>query len=858
MHRSLVRSFLILCLVCGGRLHAQTPQYLIGPVSDRVVLTDPDLSARIDTAGVQGGEEYILIDRQYDLGRQQTFWRQAVRLTSNEGVQNGSRFSVSYDPSYQRLTIHHLRIIRNGRIIDKLDRSTMRVLRREEDMNSYLYDGTLSVVCDISDVRPGDVVDQAITIEGWNPVDRGRFHRQVRMGFSIPVARCITRLVSPAGRAPTIAYHGNVPRPRESTVDGNTVLTWDQTSLDRIHAESGAPRWFDAFPWMEVSEFDDLEDLRSWALELYGQDHSLGAALTERIRGFRDLPTDQVRMDSAIAMVQREIRYLGLEEGIGAYRPHRPGEVYEQRFGDCKDKSLLLSSVLNALGIEAYPALVNSSAGAKVAGWLPRPSQFDHCITMVVAEGDTMWVDATATHNGGRGKLRYTPDYGKALVISPRARGYTSLVVNDSGSVSVMERLSLGELGGEGELAVRSEFSGGRADRVRADIASRSLAELGRTYADYYSGIYGPCELLETVRFEDDREKNVFTVHERYRILQPWDTTDNGAAFKFELFAAYVRDYQSDPGRVTRNAPYALGEPLDVRHTFRVELPVTWSSVDTTTTRVEGLGISFVRSVEVEDDRIVTVDHRYTSSRPHIEAEDASALHELQTRIGDALTFEFTHPLSSEGAGIGMAWGDWFFLGTCALLAVFGCIQLYRYDPPVDPEALGQLDRPIGGFLILPLIGLCFSVIRILVDMFQDEGWFFLMTGSGWAHATEHPLVAEFYTHFSQAQGVAILAYTVLLLVLFIQRRTSTPLLMKVLYLWSVVFLLVDLGLYNWLKLDEITGNPYAVKEVTRSFIAACIWIPVFHFSKRVKNTFTRPLGGPEAVPRAFPPQPAA
>lgn len=849
-------AFLVLLLACSVRSSGQTPQYLIGPCAEWVVSHDPDPAAHLDTACVQGGEEYVLLDRQYHLGRQQTYWRKAVRLTTHEGVQNGSRFSIAFDPTYQRLTIHHLRVIRNGRILDKLDRSSLRILRREEDMNSYLYDGTLSVVCDISDVRAGDVVDQAITIEGWNPVDEGRFHREVRMGFSIPVARCFTRMVVPRGRTPLIAYHGNVPRPLESTLAGGKVLTWDQTPLDCMHAEGGAPSWFDAFPWMEVSEFSDLEDLRSWALVQYGSEHPLGAALTERIRGFRDLPTDQLRMDSAIAMVQREIRYLGLEEGIGAYRPHRPAQVYEQRFGDCKDKSLLLSSVLNALGIEAYPALVNSSAGAQVGGWLPRPSQYDHCITMVVADGDTMWVDGTATHNGGRGKLRYTPDYGKALVVSPRAKGYTSLVVNDSGSVRVMERISLGELGGEGELSIRSEFRGGRADRIRADIASRSPTELGKSYSDYYSGIYGPCELLEMVKFEDDQERNVLSVHERYRLLQPWDTTENGAAFKFELFAAYVSDYQNNPGRVSRKAPYALGEPVDVRHTFRVELPVEWS-VDTSSSRFEGLGISFVRSVEVEDDRIVTIDHRYTSTRPHIEAAEASALHELQSRIGDALTFEFTHPLSADGSAMGMAWGDWLFLGTCILLAVFGCIQLYRYDPPGHPEALGQLDRSIGGFLILPLIGLCLSVLRILVDMFQDDGWFFLMTGSDWAHATEHPLVAELYTHLSQAHGVAILAYTVLLLVLYVKRRTSTPLLMKVLYLWSVVFLLVDIGLYNWLKLDEITGNPYAVKEVTRGIIAACIWIPVFHYSKRVRNTFTRPLAGPEVVPGPFPAQPA-
>ena len=53
--------------------------------------------------------------------------------------------------------------------------------------------------------------------------------------------------------------------------------------------------------------------------------------------------------------MQDEVRYLGLENGISAYKPSSPNKVYNQRFGDCKDKSLLLVTMLNQMNIEAYP-----------------------------------------------------------------------------------------------------------------------------------------------------------------------------------------------------------------------------------------------------------------------------------------------------------------------------------------------------------------------------------------------------------------------------------------------------------------------------------------------------------------------
>ena len=49
------------------------------------------------------------------------------------------------------------------------------------------------------------------------------------------------------------------------------------------------------------------------------------------------------------------MRYLGFELGTGAYAARPPDEVYARRFGDCKDKSLLLATMLRELGVEVVP-----------------------------------------------------------------------------------------------------------------------------------------------------------------------------------------------------------------------------------------------------------------------------------------------------------------------------------------------------------------------------------------------------------------------------------------------------------------------------------------------------------------------
>jgi transglutaminase-like putative cysteine protease len=52
--------------------------------------------------------------------------------------------------------------------------------------------------------------------------------------------------------------------------------------------------------------------------------------------------------------VQHDIRYVAIELGIGAQQPHPASDVFTKRYGDCKDKATLLSSILKEIGVDSY------------------------------------------------------------------------------------------------------------------------------------------------------------------------------------------------------------------------------------------------------------------------------------------------------------------------------------------------------------------------------------------------------------------------------------------------------------------------------------------------------------------------
>lgn len=61
--------------------------------------------------------------------------------------------------------------------------------------------------------------------------------------------------------------------------------------------------------------------------------------------------------------VQQKIRYFVIEIGVGGNQPHPAGDIFRVRYGDCKDKSTLLSAMLSTVGIHSDLMMVDTRRG---------------------------------------------------------------------------------------------------------------------------------------------------------------------------------------------------------------------------------------------------------------------------------------------------------------------------------------------------------------------------------------------------------------------------------------------------------------------------------------------------------------
>ena len=100
----------------------------------------------------------------------------------------------------------------------------------------------------------------------------------------------------------------------------------------------------------------------------------------------KGLTSEEEKLRALYNFVSTRYHYVSLSFGIGRYQPHPAEDVFENEYGDCKDKHTLLATLLKAAGYDAWPALMNATPRSNPD--VPSPGQFDHVITVVPHNGN--------------------------------------------------------------------------------------------------------------------------------------------------------------------------------------------------------------------------------------------------------------------------------------------------------------------------------------------------------------------------------------------------------------------------------------------------------------------------------------
>ena len=235
-----------------------------------------------------------------------------------------------------------------------------------------------------------------------------------------PILRKEFVLIVPKNQDANFSFLHKQVQPEETTLgDDRYVYNWRVEKSPQIITEPNMPPFEDFIPLLVFSSEKQWPVVGKWL----GTKFFKHVAVTPRIRKqalnlVKGSKTENEKIQKIFLFVAQKIRNVYLQLGLAGYEPHDADSVLVNRYGDTRDKSVLLVTLLKAAGVTAYPAFVNAEPLPLVKS-VPTPKQFDQIYVAIPRKnGETLWLDPFADNTrfpyfiGGQGNT--------SLVVAPQ------------------------------------------------------------------------------------------------------------------------------------------------------------------------------------------------------------------------------------------------------------------------------------------------------------------------------------------------------------------------------------------------------------------------------------------------------
>ncbi len=593
-----------------------------------------------------------LVDRQVKLAESATFTRTVKQLNNGQGVLHGSRVEINFNPSLETVTVHSIGVIRGGQRSERCRPAAFRLLQREANLEQHVVDGQLTAMLFLEDVRVGDLVDVSYTVSEVRTAFPGRFSTGQYVQFPVEVG--VVSLTVRGGENTELRSKCGDPRLecQVSELPGERVYRWVVEGPERIRVPAGMPSWCSPGEVLWVSDFASWGEVavmtgHSWS-STWAPSEDEGE-LNRLVDGFRSGAHSMEDVaDRIVRFVQNEIRYLSLEEGIGCFVPQHPVRVLERRFGDCKDKSVLLSCLLNRAGIPARPVLVSAGSQHALRDLLPSARAFDHVIVVFFVGTERFFVDPTIQDQGGDLRTRTLPQFGFGLVVDRHTTDLIELprLRSDAGEMFIHEEFSIHGETEPVDLTVTTMAKGLDADFLRQQLETVNREHLEREIESRYRQLYRSLTPESGVEFHDDPIRNVLRIVHHFSIDQLSPTVSNSGrkVFHFPVHAIEGRFLGcNDHDRVM---PLAIAFPNKVTQRISATFPRPVSIRQIEDLQIEDPSFRFGVNTR-SNGRLAEATFFYESLRDHVPADTLPGYMERLNEAFEMLGFNV--PATSGG-----------------------------------------------------------------------------------------------------------------------------------------------------------------------------------------------------------------
>ncbi|WP_188150866.1 DUF3857 domain-containing protein [Teredinibacter waterburyi] len=398
----------------------------------------PPLSKQAKLRSKQPGAEVLYSIQNNTLDTEGSWTRQSyysIRINDQEAARDYGRLSITYNHYYSEASLDFANVLTADGKLKTVSEDAIQI--RVTGGGQDFYNDRSEIVFSLPEIAPGATIElqfttktlrraittvdndgarpywfqQRVALDGW----RGDAVRNFSYSLTVPETLALLPKVFGTFNS----------TPKTTVTDANIKRVWEWKNIPPVTLEARMPALHKISPSIQVSTSNDWSLIDAWTWQKVEnkltETEPLRAALSTLALSPHANKDEKIR--AVYTYMQSNIRYVFAHLGRGGYEPHTPDEALEQGYGDCKDQTVLAVALLRALGVEAYPVLVETPNSGKSDGTLVSLI-FDHMLVWIPAsdDGPETWMDTT-------GDRAMFPGFSNLLV------GQPALIVNGRGGV---------------------------------------------------------------------------------------------------------------------------------------------------------------------------------------------------------------------------------------------------------------------------------------------------------------------------------------------------------------------------------------------------------------------------------------
>jgi hypothetical protein len=330
-----------------------------------------------------------------------TYLHYVIKILNERGKEDFSETEIGYDSTDEKVELEYARVIKpDGTIVEVGSRHIRDVSKY---LNFPLYSNARAYIISFPEITEGASIEYKLKVYSSQLINKKDFVLSYPVQASEPIIRANFTLDLPQEKVLFIKIlnekyndFGADLKPVIQKENNRIIYHWQFKNIPQIIPEPGMPSAAEINPTMLISSFNQWKDIYNWwwnlAKEKIKADTSIKDKVKELTQGLSD---EEAKIQAVYNFCAQKIRYVAVEYGEAGYEPHYAGDIFKNKYGDCKDQAILLVTMLKEAGISAWPVLIGTKETYNLNADFPAVF-FNHCITALSLQDKIIFLDPTA------------------------------------------------------------------------------------------------------------------------------------------------------------------------------------------------------------------------------------------------------------------------------------------------------------------------------------------------------------------------------------------------------------------------------------------------------------------------------